>query len=281
MRPSGLQGKVAFITGVGRGQGRSHALALAEEGVDIIGIDAATDIATIPYAMASEADLEETARLIEKAGARAQLTKVDVRDRDAVSAAVDAGVKAFGRLDLVAANAGISPPGAKLWDLPVAEWDDVIAVNLTGVFNTLRATVPAIRAGGKGGSIVVTSSGAGLGGVPHLADYNASKWAVIGVAKTLANEVAAEGIRVNVIAPGTVGTPMVTANVVQFPIFRPDLEHPTLEDCKPAFASMMPMGLPWVDAEDITEALVWLMSDRARFVTGIVLPVDQGSNNRV
>ena len=280
-RPSSMQGKVAFITGVGRGQGRSHALQLAERGVDIVGVDALVDFDTIPYAMAGADDLAETTQLIEKAGARALLRRADVRDRAALQGAVDAGVAEFGRLDYVAANAGISPPGGKLWEIPPSEWDDVIAVNLTGVFHTLAVTVPAIRAGGRGGSIVVTSSGAGLKAIQHLADYNASKHGVIGLAMTLANEVAAEGIRVNVIAPGTVGTPMVTANVDQFPIFRPDLENPTLEDCKPAFASMMPMGEPWVEPEDISRALVWLLSDDARYVTGAVLPVDQGSNNRV
>lgn len=280
MGPSGLQGKVAFVTGVGRGQGRSHALHLADEGVDIIGIDALVPYESIPYDMASADDLDETRELIEKTGQRAILFKADVRDRAAVQAAVDAGIKEFGRVDLVAANAGISPPGAKLWDIPQSEWDDVIAVNLTGVFNTLAATVPAIRAGKRGGSIVVTSSGAGLRAVQHLSDYSASKWGVIGLALTLANEVAPEHIRVNVLAPGTVATPMVTANVKQFPVFRPDLESPTLEDCKPAFSAMMPMGLPWVEPEDISRALVWLLSDEARYVTGVVLPVDQGSANR-
>lgn len=276
-----LDGKVAFITGVARGQGRSHAQLLAEEGADIIGIDALVDYDTITYPMGTAEDLEETRRLIEKTGRRAVLTQADVRDRAAVQAAVDAGVKELGRLDLVAVNAGISPPGGLLWEIPQQEWQDVIDVNLTGAFNTLACTVPAILAAGNGGSIVVTSSGAGLKSIQHLADYNSSKHGVIGLAQTLANETAKLGIRVNVIAPGTVGTPMVTANEAQLPLFRPDLEHPTLEDAKPVFAMMMPMGEPWVDAIDISKALLWLLSDDARYVTGIVMPVDQGSNNRV
>jgi (+)-trans-carveol dehydrogenase len=276
-----VAGKVAFITGVGRGQGRSHALRLAEEGADIIGVDALVDYDTVNYAMASEADLEESAALIEKTGQRAILTRADVRDRAALQSAVNAGVAELGRLDIVCANAGISPPGGPLWTISSEEWKDVLDVNLTGVFNTLAATVPAIQAGARGGSIIVTASGAGLRSVQNLADYNASKHGVVGLAQTLANEVAKQQIRVNVICPGTVGTPMVTANEVQFKLFRPDLEAPTLEDCKPVYEMIMPMGHAWVDVEDISNAVVFLASDEARYVTGIVLPVDQGSNNRV
>lgn len=276
-----LQGKVAFITGVGRGQGRSHAVRLAEEGADIIGVDALADIATIPYAMASEEDLDETAALIEKTGRTALLSRADVRDRNELTAAVAAGVAELGRMDIVCANAGISPPGGPLWTIDPQQWRDVIDVNLTGVFNTLSVTVPHIREAGNGGSIIVTSSGAGLRSVQNLADYNASKHAVVGLAQTLANELAKEQIRVNVICPGTVGTPMVTANEVQFKMFRPDLESPTLEDCKPIYEMIMPMGRAWVDEVDISNAIVFLASDEARYVTGIVMPVDQGSNNRV
>jgi (+)-trans-carveol dehydrogenase len=275
-----LDGRVAFITGVARGQGRSHAVRLAAEGADIIGVDALRDYPTITYRMGTQEDLDETVRLVEKADRRMVARVADVRDRAALAAAVTDGVEAFGRLDIVSANAGISPPGAPLWKLSPEEWDDVIGVNLTGVFNTLAVTVPAIHTAGNGGSIIVTSSGAGLKTFYNLASYNASKFGVIGLARTLANELATERIRVNVIAPGTVGTPMVTANEAQFPLFRPDLENPTLEDCKPAFASMMPMGEPWVDPEDISNVLVFLASDKARYITGTVIPVDQGSNNK-
>ena len=276
-----VEGKVAFVTGVGRGQGRSHAVRLAEEGADIIGVDALVNYGTISYDMASEADLEDTRALIEKHGRRALLSQVDVRDRNALQAAVDAGVAELGRLDIVCANAGISPPGGPLWTISTQEWDDVIGVNLTGVFNTLAVAMPRILEAGNGGSIIVTSSGAGIRSVQNLADYNASKHGVIGLAQTLANEVAKEQVRVNVVCPGTVGTPMVTANEVQFKLFRPDLEDPTLEDCRPVYEMIMPMGHAWVDVEDISNAVVWLASDEARYVTGIVLPVDQGSANRV
>jgi (+)-trans-carveol dehydrogenase len=275
-----LDGKVAFITGAARGQGRSHAVRLAAEGADIIGVDALRDYTTIAYPMGTKDDLDETARLVEKAGRRMIARTADVRDRQALTDAVAEGISVFGKLDIVAVNAGICPPGARLWHIPPQEWDDVIGVNLTGAFNTLAAVVPPMRAAGNGGSIIVTSSGAGLKGVQNLAGYNASKWGIIGLAKTLANELAKERIRVNVLCPGTVGTPMITANEKQFAIFRPDLEHPTLEDCVPAFEALMPMGEKWLEPEDISEALVFLASDRARYITGTVLPVDLGSNNR-
>lgn len=276
-----VDGKVAFITGVARGQGRSHAVRLAEEGADIVGVDALVGFDTMPYPMGTQDDMEETARLIEKTGRTALLTRADVRDRDALQEAVSTGVAELGRLDIVCANAGISPPGGPVWTIPAQQWQDVIDINLTGVFNTLAVTVPAIQAAGNGGSIIVTASGAGLRSAQNLGDYNASKHAVVGLAQTLANEVAKEGIRVNVIAPGTVNTPMVTANEVQFKVFRPDLENPTLEDCRGIFEMIMPMGNAWVDPEDISNAVVFLASDEARYVTGIVMPVDQGSNNRV
>lgn len=276
-----LDGKVAFITGVARGQGRSHAIRLAEEGADIIGVDALVDIDTIPYRMGGPDELEETRLFIEKTGRTAILSRADVRDRDVLAAALASGVAELGRLDIVCANAGVSPPGGPLWTIDPKQWQDVIDINLTGVFNTLSLSVPHIRDAGNGGSIIVTSSGAGLRSVQNLADYNASKHGVVGLAQTLANELAREQIRVNVICPGTVGTPMVTANETQFKVFRPDLATPTLEDCKPIYEMIMPMGHAWIDPADVSNAIVFLASDEARYVTGIVLPVDQGSNNRV
>jgi SDR family mycofactocin-dependent oxidoreductase len=275
-----LDGRVAFITGAARGQGRSHAIRLAEEGADIIGVDALVDYDTIAYGMGTQDDLDETVSLVEKLDRRMLGIVADVRDRTALTNAVTAGIAEFGRLDIACVNAGISPPGGPLWTLSSQEWDDVIAVNLSGAFNPLAAVVPAILEAGNGGSIIVTSSGAGLKTFQNLSDYNASKFGVIGLARTLANELAAQNIRVNTICPGTVGTPMVTANETQFPLFRPDLENPTLEDCIPAFASMMPMGQPWVDPQDISNAVLFLASDMSRYITGVVLPVDQGSNNR-
>jgi (+)-trans-carveol dehydrogenase len=275
-----LEGKVAFVTGVARGQGRSHAVALAREGADIIGLDRAAPVETMGYPLGTPEELSETVRLVEATGRRILVREVDVRDRAGIEALLGDGVEAFGRLDVVVANAAVSPPAHRIWEIPPEQWDDVIGINLTGVFHTLAASVPHILAGRQGGSIIVISSGAALNKVPNLGDYVTTKQGVIGLASSLANEVAHRQIRVNVIAPGTVDTPMVTANVPQFRLFRPDLTEPTLDDCREAFTRMMPMGRPWLDPEDVSRAVVFLASDDARWITGVVLPVDQGNVNR-
>lgn len=275
-----LEGKVAFITGVARGQGRSHAVRLAEEGADIIGVDSLTDVATTAYAMATQEDLDETTILVEKTGRRALLSQADVRDREGLQRAVTDGVAELGRLDIVCGNAGIMPIGRPLWEISAQQWQDVMDVNLTGVFNTLGVTVPAIRAAGNGGSIILTASAAALRFGLHLGDYSATKAGVVALAKTLANEVAAERIRVNAICPGAVATPMITANEELFKLFRPDLDQPTLQDCEPAFKTLMPMGDPWLAARDVSNMVVFLASDEASCVTGTVMSVDEGCVNR-
>lgn len=275
-----VEGKVAFVTGVARGQGRAHAVRLAEEGADIIGVDVLQNVATMSYSMATPDDLEETRMLVETTGRRALLSHADVRDHEALRRVLSTAVADLGRLDIVCANAGVSPPGSPLWTISPQQWRDVIDINLTGVFNTLAVAVPPMAEAGNGGSIIVTASGAALRSAGNLGDYNASKHAVVGLAQTLANEVASIGIRVNVIAPGTVGTPMVTANAAQYKVFRPDLEEPTLEDCIVGYRMINPMGNPWVDVEDISNAVLFLASNEARFITGTVMPVDQGCTNR-
>lgn len=274
-----LQGRVAFVTGAARGQGRSHAVRLAEEGANIIGVDALAGYDTITYPMATREELDETVALVEKTGRRMLASQADVRDLAALEGALAAGVEEFGRLDIVAANAGICPPGSLLWEMQPQEWRDVIDVNLTGVFHTLRAAVPHMLAAGNGGSIVITSSGAGLKAVAHLADYNASKHGVIGLGKTAANELAPFRIRVNMLCPSTVATPMIL-NDDTYRLFRPDLENPTQDDAATAFAAMNPLGDPWAEPVDVSNALVWLCSDLARTVTGVVLPVDLGVSNK-
>ena len=275
-----LEGKVAFVTGIARGQGRSHALRLAEAGADIIGLDRCEPVATMGYPLGTEEELAETVSAVESLDRRMVARKVDVRDRAGVQTLLADAVAELGRLDIVVASAGISPPAAPMWHIPPEQFDDVISTNLTGVFNTLSLSVPHIRAGKTGGSIVVISSGAALGGVPNLSDYVATKTGVIGLARSLANEVARFQIRVNVIAPGTVNTPMVTANTQQFRLFRPDLTEPTVDDVEEGFRNSMPMGLPWIDPADISEAVLFLASDSARYITGTVLPVDQGVTNK-
>ena len=275
-----LAGKVAFITGIARGQGRSHAVRMAREGADIIGLDRCAPMDTMGYPLGTEAELAETVAMVEKLDRRVVAVKADVRDRDAVRTLLEDGVAQLGRLDIVVASAGISPPAVSMWHTPPQTFDDVITTNLTGVFNTLALSVPHIRAGGQGGSIVVISSGAAMNGVPNLSSYVAAKNGVIGLAKSLANEVARFQIRVNVIAPGTVNTPMVTQNVQQFRLFRSDLPDPDVGDVEEGFRNSMPMGLPWIEPADISDAVVFLASDSARYVTGTVLAVDQGVTNK-
>ena len=275
-----VSGKVALITGAARGQGRAEAVRLAEEGADIIAVDLTAPVPSMGYAMGTSEELAETAALVEATGQRVITRVADVRDRAALQDVVDEGVRTFGRLDIVVASAGISPPARAVWKIPEDEWHDVLDINLTGSWNTVSVAVPQLISQGEGGSIILISSGAGLKGVPHLGAYSASKAAVVSLAKSLANELASRKIRVNAIAPGTVDTPMVTANTQQFKLFRPDLADPTLEDCVEGFRSMMPMGEPWIDAVDVANAVLFLASDESRYITGIVLPVDQGNLNR-
>jgi (+)-trans-carveol dehydrogenase len=275
-----LAGKVAFVTGIARGQGRSHAVRMAVEGADIIGLDRCAPMDTMGYPLGSEAELAETVAMVERLDRRIVAGKVDVRDRDGMQALLKDGIAQLGRLDIVVASAGISPPAVPMWHVPPDQFDDVITTNLTGVFNTLALSVPYIRSGQRGGSIIVISSGAALSGVPNLSSYVAAKTGVIGLARSLANEVARFQIRVNVIAPGTVNTPMVTENVQQFRLFRPDLPEPTVADVEEGFRNSMPMGLAWIEPDQISDAVVFLASDSARYITGIVLPVDQGVTNK-
>jgi SDR family mycofactocin-dependent oxidoreductase len=275
-----VEGKVAFITGIAHGQGRSHAIRLAEEGADIIGVDRLDTYSWITYPQGTEADLDETVHLVEKLGRRIVVGRADVRDRDALDEVLDRGVAELGRLDIVCANAGISPFGPVSWEITRQQWDDVIGVNLTGVWNTTSVAVPRMLSAGHGGSIIITSSGAGLKGAPNIADYCASKWGVIGFAKSLANELARAMIRVNVIAPGTVATDMVL-NDGLYRLFRPDLEQPAQEDAAAIFRDRInAMPMPWVEAVDISNAVLYLASDEARYVTGTVLNIDLGSANK-
>ncbi|SNQ49912.1 putative short-chain type dehydrogenase/reductase MSMEG_6031/MSMEI_5872 [Frankia canadensis] len=277
-----VEGKVAFITGAARGQGRSHAVTLANEGADIIAVDLLQPDAFpwMAYPQAESAQLDETVALVEKTGRRIVARQADVRDRDSLRAALDAGLAEFGHVDIVSANAGISPFGPESWKISPQQWTDVLAVNLTGVWNTTSVCLPPMIEAGRGGSIILTSSGAGTKGVPNLSDYCASKFGVIGLMKSLANEVGRHNIRVNALTPGTVATDMVL-NEGLYRLFRPDLENPTKEDAAQMFATMINV-LPesWAEPVDISHALLFLASDEARFVTGQVLGIDLGSNIR-
>jgi SDR family mycofactocin-dependent oxidoreductase len=270
-------GKVVLVTGVARGQGRSHAVRFAEEGADVIGVDICADIASTAATQGSLEDLEETRKLVEAAGGQHHLVQADVRRYDELSAAIDEGVRRFGRLDVVAANAGINSVMPAI-TIPEQTWQDMLDVVLTGVWHTVKAAVPHLQAGGRGGAMVFTSSVCGYEGLPGLAHYNAAKHGVEGLAKTLAAELGPDGIRVNTVNPTNVNTPMIQNEFV-WRMFMPDLEHPTQEDAeKPGspFRALHVLDIPWVEPVDISEAVLFLASDAARYITGVQLPIDAG-----
>jgi (+)-trans-carveol dehydrogenase len=271
-----VKGKVAFVTGLARGQGRSHAMRLAEEGADIVGIDLCEDIPeNPPYHGSTEEDLAETVRLVEGLDRRIVVQKGDVRDYDAVKSAVDAGVAEFGRLDIVAANAGIGSKPFTVDTITAAQWDEMIGINLTGVFHACKASIPHIVAGGNGGAMILTSSVTGQRGYANYGHYNAAKHGVLGLMRTLANELGAESIRVNAIMPTQVATDMAL-NPTIFKLFCPDVENPTQDDFAPISQAMHTLPIPWVQPRDISNALLFLASDEARYITGVALPVDAG-----
>jgi SDR family mycofactocin-dependent oxidoreductase len=275
-----LDGKVVLVTGGARGQGRSHAVRLAEEGADVVVVDVAADVPEVAaYPGPDEADLAETARLVEGCGHRAIARRADVRDRAALQGVVDEALEAFGRLDAVLANAGVCPPGAPTWEIPEAQWSAVLAVNLTGVFNTVSVTVPPMLEAGRGGAIVITSSSAAMKSPPNMADYAASKHGVIGLMETLAVELGPHRIRVNAICPAAVDTTILD-NEAMFRLVRPDLEHPGRDDIAEAFAGRNPIPAPWVSPRDVSNFVAWLVSDQAWYLTGATLPLDMGHNVR-
>ena len=275
-----LEGKVAFITGVARGQGRSHALRMAQEGADIIGIDICEPVPSNKIPPATEEDMAETVRQVEALDRRIIATKADVRDYDAVKSAVDAGVAELGRLDIVAANAGISGTPAPAEDIPDEEWEIMIGVNLSGVWRTCKAAIPHLRAAG-GGSIVLTSSTAGLNAYQNLAHYVSAKHGVVGLMRTLALELAPDMIRVNSVHPTSVDTDMIQNETI-YALFAPDLspQERTREALAERFATLNALPIPWVEAVDISNAVLWLASDEARYVTGVALPVDEGQTTK-
>ena len=268
-----VAGKVAFITGAARGQGRSHAIRLAEEGADIIAVDICAQIGTVPYPMATPEDLAETVKAVEALDRRIVASQADIRDPAGLKAALDEGVAQLGHLDIVSANAGICT--VQTWDQVTPEvWQDTLDTNLTGCWNTIVVSAPHLIAGG-GGSIILTSSGAGIKGAPFLAPYVASKFGVTGIAKTMANELASKNIRVNTVHPTGVATDMIL-NEATFRLFLPDQEHPTQEQAAAIFATTNALPVPWVEPIDVSNAVLFLASDEARYVTGTELRVDAG-----
>ncbi|MDV3354483.1 mycofactocin-coupled SDR family oxidoreductase [Dietzia sp. IN118] len=270
-----LDGKVAFITGAARGQGRSHAVRFAEEGANIIGVDVSAQIDTVPYPTAQPGDLEETVRQVEAAGGRMLASEVDVRDLAALTKAADDGAAEFGRIDIVIANAGISSMAPTL-EMDENTWQTMIDINLTGVWKTVRAAVPHIVAGGRGGSVVLTSSLAAMMTNANIAHYTAAKTGMVGLMQVLAKELAPQNIRVNTVHPTTIATDMVL-NDATYKLFRPDLENPTRQDFEEAASQMNPLPLPVPESIEITNAVMYLVSDDARYVTGNTHVVDAGA----
>ena len=273
-----VQGKVAFITGAARGQGRSHAVRLAEEGADIIAVDLCHDIDTLGYSLATPDDLKETARLVEAKDRRIVAVEADVRERAQLKAALEQGIAELGKVDIVVAQAGIA--GMK-GDPPLQAWTDVIDTNLLGVINAANVALPHL---GEGASIVATGSTAAymnalpmmqVGTDPGGVAYMSAKRLLSQYMHDLARELAPRQIRANVIHPTNVNTDMLQSDPM-YKSFRPDLEHPTREDATPAFYVQQAMPIPWIEPVDISNAVLFLASDEARYVTGMQLRVDAG-----
>jgi SDR family mycofactocin-dependent oxidoreductase len=256
-----VEGKVAFITGAARGQGRSHAVRLAQEGADIIAVDVCHDIDTVPYDGATEADLAETVKMVESLDRRIVARQADVRDLASLRASVDAGLSEFGQIDIVIANAGIASFAPAL-DLTEDMWQDMIDINLTGLWKTVKAAAPSMVERAQGGSIILTSSVAGIIAFPALAHYTAAKHGVVGLMRALAIELAPAGIRVNTVNPTTVDTPMIDV---------------TREQAAVGMKAINALPIPWVEAVDVSNAVLYLASEESRYVTGTTMVIDAGA----
>ncbi|CAM2847458.1 3-ketoacyl-ACP reductase [Mycobacterium intermedium] len=270
-----VAGKVAFVTGAARGQGRSHAVRLAQEGADIIAVDICQPFDDSPAPPATSEDLAETADLVKNLDRRIVTAEVDVRDYDSLKAAVDAGAEQLGGLDIVVANAGIATVAPRLDRMDERLWQDMIDVNLTGVWKSVKAAAPHLISAGQG-AIVLTSSVAGLKAYTHTGHYNAAKHGVVGLMRSFAVELGPKNIRVNSVHPTHVNTPLLI-NEKTFRLFRPDLDNPGPDDLAPICQTFHTLPIPWVTPEDISNAVLFLASDEARYITGVALPVDAGS----
>jgi SDR family mycofactocin-dependent oxidoreductase len=267
-----LEGKVAFITGAARGQGRAHAVRLAEDGADIIAVDVCAPVRHSAVETATSDDMATTVDVVEGLGRAIVAHRVDVRSLDGLRTAVDDGVARFGRLDIVIANAGITAGGWSSYEMPEDAWDAVVDVNLGGAWRTCVASIPHVVAGGRGGSIVLTSSIAGLRGLPGSAAYTSAKHGEVGLCKVLALELAQHDIRVNTIHPHGVNTEMVRSRDSQAPM-PAGIDPRVLQ----VFAPLLPVrGM--AEPEDIAAIVSWLVSDAARFLTGCQIPIDFGNS---
>ena len=270
--------RVALVTGAARGQGRSHAVALAERGADLVICDRCEDSEAVAYPLSTKDDLEETVRLVEATGRRCISVQADTADRSAIEALVRRAEEELGRIDIAIANAGVSA-AAPVQDLPDSQWSEVIGTNLTGVFHTVAAVAPGMIERGYG-RIVTIASMLGRAAAPAQAAYCASKWGVIGMTKSAALDLAPHGITVNAVAPGNISTPMVH-NDALYRMMRPDLENPTRADIEPIFASLHGQPVPFLEPEEVTHAVLFLAAEASAHITGTVMSVDAGAAARV
>jgi SDR family mycofactocin-dependent oxidoreductase len=268
-----VDGKVAFVTGAARGQGRAHATKLAEEGADIIAVDICEQVSTAPYPLATTDDLKETVRIVEGLGRRIMAREADVRDSNQLQSAIAEGVSEFGRVDIAVANAGMASVGL-LWEISDEQWNDVLDIDLTGVWKSAKAVIPTMIEQ-RSGSIILTSSVAGLIGVPRLGHYTAAKHGVTGLGRALAAELAPYAIRVNTVHPGNVNTLMMNSPGAREAFMGSG--EATQEQFEKSMGTINAFPIPWVDAADVSNAVLYLASDEARWVTGTQQVVDAGS----
>lgn len=269
-----LDGKVAFITGAARGQGRSHAVRFAEEGADIVAIDICDEIDSVPYQLATSQDLDDTAKAVEALGRRIVARVADVRDAPGLRRVVSEATDTLGSIDIVVANAGIAAAGGKAD--PDKVFREIVDVNLIGVWNTVMAAAPSMRGAGRGGAIVLISSTQGLKGIggdgtaAHSA-YSATKHGVVGLMRSLAHWLASDNIRVNTVHPTGVETPMIMNDAVGAYL---------AENPEAAQATVNLLPVPMLQPADVSDAVLWVVSDHAKYVTGVTLPVDAGFSAR-
>lgn len=272
-----MEGKVVLVTGAARGQGRAHAVRLAQEGADVIAVDSCAGIDTVvgKYPPATREDLDQTVVEVEKAGGRIVARVADVRDQAGLDAAVAGGVDELGGLDGVVANAGIASYG-RAWELDEATWQDMIDVNLTGVWHTAKAAIPRLIDAGRGGAMVFTSSIGGFKGIQQVGHYVSAKHGLVGLMRNLANELAPYRVRVNTVHPTNVDTHMIQ-NPGTWGMFAPGDPEPTQDKAVAGFTSLNALEVPWIESVDVANAVLFLLSDEARYITGATLPVDAGA----
>ncbi|QJY49403.1 mycofactocin-coupled SDR family oxidoreductase [Pseudonocardia broussonetiae] len=267
-----FDGRVALITGAARGQGRAHALRLADEGADIIAIDICADLPTVPYPLATEDDLGVTVKEVLDRGRRIAAFRADTRDYARMEAVVAEAVADLGRIDIVVVNAGVES-FTPIWEMTPEQWNEVVDVNLTGAFNTVRTVLPTLMSQGPGSSITLISSAAGLAAFPNLGHYTASKHGVTGLMRSLATELAPHGIRANSVHPTAVDTPMIQNDAMKALLGVADKAG-----ADAALQTLNALPVPYVESVDVTNVVAFLSSDAARYITGATIPVDAGSS---